>query len=495
MGGIFLAKFCASCGSKVSLGDKFCGKCGFNLLQHKNELKSEIPSKTFCPNCGEEIISSDKFCCNCDFNLLQRQTELQKENFSTPPKKYSPPQDFKTETPKTTPPPREFTSEDYPPDVYVPDRGIWQKFFKISGRLNPMRFLFRATIILTLEILFSILLFVLDIQIIKDQSMHTLIATAWLPIIPLIPLAIRRAHDLGRPGWYCIVACIPIIAGFFELWFKKVWWHDRHDNYHEKYIFNDMGVIMSGIYLIIVGLFAVVFFTLCPGNKGTNQYGANPAGETADIPVENNFILGIISKIEEHEYSTIAIIASVVLLNFVPPTVTNFINNAYSVQNSSKPNSTNLVEVQKQLPQNNAVDSQVQKNQPEKPPQTSQNQNNLLVSPLTSENQKAAVDTLVSFHKNITQKNFRSAYNCLSYEFQNSMDYYGWADGFATTVSSAVDNISIVSENAYEINLNYVLTAIDNIGGRQQTAKFNGTATIINENGNWKIDYIKNKVL
>ncbi len=377
----------------------------------------------------------------------------------------------------------------------MPDRGIWQKFFKISGRLNPMRFLFRATIILTLEILFTILLFVLDIQIIKDPNLHTLIASAWLSIIPLIPLAIRRAHDLGRPGWYCIVACIPIIACFFELWLKKIWWRDRYDNYHEKYILDDMGAITSVIYLIIVGLFAVVFFTLCPGNKGTNQYGANPAGETADIPIENNFILGLISKIEEHEYSTIAIIVSVVILNFVPPTVTKFVNDAYNAQTAAQTESTPSVEVQKQSPQNNSVNSQAQKNKTEEAPQNSQKQKNLLVSPLTSENQKAAVNTLVSFHENITKKDFRSAYNCLSYDFQNSMDYYGWADEFATTVSSSVDKISVVSESAYEINLNYVLTAVDNIGGRQQTAKFNGTVAIINENGTWKIDYIKNKVL
>lgn len=86
-------------------------------------------------------------------------------------------------------------------------------------------------------------------------------------------------------------------------------------------------------------------------------------------------------------------------------------------------------------------------------------------------NQKAAVSTLVSFHKNITQKNFRSAYNCLSYKFQNAMDYYAWVDRFATTLSSSVDNI----------------------GGRQQTAKFNGTVTVIKENDTWKMDYIKNK--
>lgn len=481
-----MAKCCANCGSKVGSSDKFCEKCGFNLLQHKNKLKGGGTSKLFCPNCGEEIISDDKFCCNCGFNVLQAQEEL--KNFDPPS------QDFKSET-QTTPPPNDFKSEYYPPNVYVPDRGIWQKFFKISGRLNPMRFLFRVMIIFVLEFLLTVLLFVLNINIIKDPNMNTLMATSFLPIIPLIPLAIRRAHDLGRPGWYCIVACIPIIAGLFELLFKKVWWTDRHDNYHEKYIFNEAGAIMSCVYLLIVSIFAIVYFTFCPGNRGMNEYGASPVGETADIPVEKNFFLGLMSKIEEHEYSTLAIIASVVILNFVPPTVVSIVNSFYSVPTAANTNNATSTSIKNQSPKNNSATSPVPKNQPEKTPQNSQPQNNLLVSPLTSENQKAAVNTLITFHKNITQKDFRIAYNCLSYEFQNSMDYYGWADGFATTVSSSVDNIRVVSESAYEINLNYILTAVDNIGGRQQTAKFNGTVTLIKENDTWKIDYIKNKVL
>lgn len=487
-----MTKCCANCGSKVGSSDKFCGKCGFNLLQHKNELKSRNSSKTFCPNCGEEIISSDKFCCNCGFNLLQAQIELKKEIQSEPKKFMPPPQNFKTET---TPPPNDFKPEYYPPNVYVPDRGIWQKFFRISGRLNPMRFLFRVIIILTLEFLLTVLLFLLDIQFIKNQNMHTLMATSLLPIIPLIPLAIRRAHDLGRPGWYCIVACIPIICGIFELMFKKVWWTDRHDNYHEEYRVNEMGAVFSFFYILIVSIFAILYFTFCPGNKGINEYGASPVGETADIPVEKNFFLRLISKIEEHEYSTIAIIASVVILNFLPPVVVNVVNNFHSVQTAANTANTISHSVKNPSPQKNSDTSPAQKNQPEKLLQNLQPQNNLLVSPLTSENQKAAVNTLVSFHKNITQKDFRSAYNCLSYEFQNAMDYYAWTEGFATTVSSSVDKISVVSESAYEINLHYVLTAVDNIGGRQQIAKFNGTVSLIKENGTWKIDYIKNKVI
>ena len=108
-------------------------------------------------------------------------------------------------------------------------------------------------------------------------------------------------------------------------------------------------------------------------------------------------------------------------------------------------------------------------------------------------NQRAAIQTLLDFHSGITSKNLRDSYNCLSMGFQNFMSYDGWAPGFDTTVSSEVDNIKIVSEADNEIVLNYVLKATDNIQGKQQVSYFNGTVSIINENGRWKIDNIKNK--
>lgn len=108
--------------------------------------------------------------------------------------------------------------------------------------------------------------------------------------------------------------------------------------------------------------------------------------------------------------------------------------------------------------------------------------------------QRAAVQTLLDFHDNITKRNFSKAYDCLSWDFQSYMSYDGWVPGFATTVSSEVSDIKIISETSNTIVLNYILKAVDNINGRQETAYFNGTATIINENGNWKIDEIKNKV-
>ena len=115
-------------------------------------------------------------------------------------------------------------------------------------------------------------------------------------------------------------------------------------------------------------------------------------------------------------------------------------------------------------------------------------------NPGQTPNQRAAIQTLLDFHSGITNKNLRDAYNCLSMDFQNYMSYDGWTPGFATTVSSEVNDIKVVSESTNEIILSYVLKATDNIQGNRQVSYFNGTVNIINENGRWKIDDIKNKV-
>ncbi|MBQ9478826.1 MAG: zinc ribbon domain-containing protein [Selenomonadaceae bacterium] len=115
------------------------------------------------------------------------------------------------------------------------------------------------------------------------------------------------------------------------------------------------------------------------------------------------------------------------------------------------------------------------------------------VQPL-SPNRQAAVQSLTNFHKDITEKNFRAAYNRLSDAFQYEMSYEGWVPGFDTTVSSTVSDVQVLSESPDSIELSYVLTAVDNINGREEIAQFNGTAVVINEGGDWRIDYIKNKV-
>lgn len=306
----------------------------------------------------------------------------------------------------------------------------------------------------------------------------------------MIPLAIRRAHDFGRPWWYCFIGAIPILAGVFELIFQKIGYHDRYGDYHENYRVNDAEVIFSFFYVIIAGILAVVYFAFRSGDRGKNEYGADPTGKNqAAIPFEENPVLAAISKAEESEYSVFIIIGVIAALCLGTSAIGDLMkkNSAPVVQQSTVAINQNVTEPVAPVQNNSAPPVKVE---PTKNPE-----DELLVKPLTSDNQKQAVETLVSFHRNITQKSYRNAYNLLSYNFQYEMNYDGWAVGFNTTVSSSVSQISVVSESPVEISLNYILTAVDNIQGHEEIAKFNGTARLINEDGFWKIYYIKNKFL
>ena len=103
---------------------------------------------------------------------------------------------------------------------------------------------------------------------------------------------------------------------------------------------------------------------------------------------------------------------------------------------------------------------------------------------------ESAEKVLIAFHENITNKNLRQAFNYFSSDFQSSLNFNNWANGFDTTVSSTVSNINVESESADSVTLSYLLTAVDNPGG---TNKFNGQVTIIKESDGWKIDNVTNK--
>jgi hypothetical protein len=45
---------CASCGSVLAAGAKFCASCG-----------APVPVKAFCTGCGKELAAGAKFCANC----------------------------------------------------------------------------------------------------------------------------------------------------------------------------------------------------------------------------------------------------------------------------------------------------------------------------------------------------------------------------------------------------------------------------------------------
>lgn len=102
----------------------------------------------------------------------------------------------------------------------------------------------------------------------------------------------------------------------------------------------------------------------------------------------------------------------------------------------------------------------------------------------------SAETTLISFHGNITAKNYRDAYNHMTPNLQQKIPYDGWVQGFKTTVVSSVSDFDLVSQTSDKIVLKYRLKAEDNPGGIQY---FNGTAVLVKSGYDWKIDDVTNK--
>lgn len=97
----------------------------------------------------------------------------------------------------------------------------------------------------------------------------------------------------------------------------------------------------------------------------------------------------------------------------------------------------------------------------------------------------------LAFHRMITNRNYRGAYNCLSPDMK---DYVGscdaWASGYRTTVASIPQNVNVIEQTENVAKLSFFLLAVDRVGSSQQERYFRGTCTMIFYDGGWKIDEV-----
>ena len=104
---------------------------------------------------------------------------------------------------------------------------------------------------------------------------------------------------------------------------------------------------------------------------------------------------------------------------------------------------------------------------------------------------ESAKGTLRNFYSAISSKNLAAAWNLMTPEQQNRMGGYdSFRNGYSTTLSSAATNITVASSSADKVILNYTLIARDRAeGGHIKVQNFNGSATLVKQDGGWKISY------
>ena len=103
-------------------------------------------------------------------------------------------------------------------------------------------------------------------------------------------------------------------------------------------------------------------------------------------------------------------------------------------------------------------------------------------------NGQGAEATLRTFHKAITAKEYRTAFNCLGPGMQNYVGGYDkFVTGYSTTISSTLTEIRTVSSDNANAVVEYTLEAKDQLKVGVSTQYFKGKANLQIINGEWKI--------
>ena len=105
-----------------------------------------------------------------------------------------------------------------------------------------------------------------------------------------------------------------------------------------------------------------------------------------------------------------------------------------------------------------------------------------------------AKSTFVYYHDAITSKNFSAAYDTLTNnQRQRVGNFDSYIAGFATTISSHVDEMNLIEDGGNSMTFSYKLTARDNFNGGVKVQTFAGEVTLIQDGARWYIDFAKSK--
>jgi len=122
---------------------------------------------------------------------------------------------------------------------------------------------------------YMILYFVLMI-LTRISSIFGILGLAFLGlIIPMIAVGVRRMHDTNRSGWWLLAPAVPYLIGFVMIFPAIMSGMAGGAN-----PFNMASFGLAGIFMLIGFVLAIVVFvfTVLPGTKGPNKYGADPYG-------------------------------------------------------------------------------------------------------------------------------------------------------------------------------------------------------------------------
>lgn len=99
-----------------------------------------------------------------------------------------------------------------------------------------------------------------------------------------------------------------------------------------------------------------------------------------------------------------------------------------------------------------------------------------------------AKQAFINYHKNITNGNYRAAYDILSNaQKQRVGNFDSYKAGFVDTISSDVTEIKLMTSDEDSCTFDYVLTARDRHRGGVKVQVFSGQVTMAKDGGRWYV--------
>ncbi|MBQ7630184.1 MAG: hypothetical protein IJS81_08250 [Selenomonadaceae bacterium] len=104
----------------------------------------------------------------------------------------------------------------------------------------------------------------------------------------------------------------------------------------------------------------------------------------------------------------------------------------------------------------------------------------------------AAKKAFINYHKAITNKDYRAAYETLSYKQRERVgDFDSWVKGYADTISSEVSNMTLKNSEDNAYTFDYTLTARDRHNDGTKVQVFEGQVTMAKDKGKWYVRFAK----
>jgi uncharacterized membrane protein YhaH (DUF805 family) len=120
--------------------------------------------------------------------------------------------------------------------------GVWKKFAEFSGRAGRAEYWWFFLVNLLIVTALSMLDAGLAMAMGADTATFSILVPIYslAVLIPALAVTVRRLHDTNHSGWWVLLSLIPLI-----------------------------------------GPLVLLIFLILPGDSGANQFGSNPAGDSA----------------------------------------------------------------------------------------------------------------------------------------------------------------------------------------------------------------------